>query len=241
MYKFDFYTIVLIFLGQCFLIMNKIAVIVAGGSGKRMGTELPKQFLLIHQKPLLYYTLDVFLRAYEDMKVILVLPEEYIEMGKEIIDAYFEESRVSITVGGVTRFESVKKGLQLIEDDAIVFVHDAVRCLIAPELIQRCYDMALETGSAIPVVPSSDSVRILDEETGSEALERGRIVLVQTPQVFHSKILLPAYQIDYKDRFTDEASVVEAFGLKISLVEGDKNNIKVTHPIDLAIAEKLLG
>ena len=219
--------------------MNKVAVIVAGGSGTRMGTELPKQFLKVKNKPLLYYTLDVFLRSYADMKVILVLPEEYTETGREIIDAYFDENRITLAVGGATRFESVQNGLQLIEDESVVFVHDAVRCLVTMELIHRCYNKALETGSAIPVIKCSDSVRLISEE-GSDALERDKIVLVQTPQVFHSKILLPAFKIDYKDRFTDEATVVEAFGMKVSLVEGDKNNIKVTHPVDLIIAERLL-
>lgn len=219
--------------------MNKIAVIVAGGSGTRMGMELPKQFLKVKGKPLLFYTLDVFLRAYDDLKVILVLPEEYTETGREIIDAYFDETRVTIAVGGATRFESVKNGLKLVEDEAIVFVHDAVRCLVTIDLVRRCHDMAIETGSAIPVIKCNDSVRLITED-GSEPVERDKVMLVQTPQVFHSKILLPAYQIDYKDRFTDEATVVEAFGMKVSLLEGDKNNIKVTHPADLIVAERLL-
>lgn len=219
--------------------MNKIAVIVAGGSGTRMGMELPKQFLKVKGKPLLFYTLDVFLRAYDDLKVILVLPEEYTETGREIIDAYFDETRVTIAVGGATRFESVKNGLKLVEDEAIVFVHDAVRCLVTIDLVRRCHDMAIETGSAIPVIKCNDSVRLVTED-GSEPVERDKVMLVQTPQVFHSKLLLPAYQIDYKDRFTDEATVVEAFGMKVSLLEGDKNNIKVTHPADLIVAERLL-
>ncbi len=219
--------------------MNKIAVIVAGGSGTRMGMELPKQFLKVKGKPLLFYTLDVFLRAYDDLKVILVLPEEYTETGREIIDAYFDETRVTIAVGGATRFESVKNGLKLVEDEAIVFVHDAVRCLVTIDLVRRCHDMAIETGSAIPVIKCNDSVRLVTED-GSEPVEREKVLLVQTPQVFHSKLLLPAYQIDYKDRFTDEATVVEAFGMKVSLLEGDKNNIKVTHPADLVVAERLL-
>ena len=219
--------------------MNKIAVIVAGGSGTRMGMELPKQFLKVKGKPLLFYTLDVFLRAYDDLKVILVLPEEYTETGREIIDAYFDETRVTVAVGGATRFESVKNGLKLVEDEAIVFVHDAVRCLVTIDLVRRCHDMAIETGSAIPVIKCNDSVRLVTED-GSEPVERDKVMLVQTPQVFHSKLLLPAYQIDYKDRFTDEATVVEAFGMKVSLLEGDKNNIKVTHPADLIVAERLL-
>lgn len=219
--------------------MKKVAVIVAGGSGTRMGSELPKQFLLIKNKPLLFYTIDAFLKAYDDLEIILVLPEAYTDMGQEIIDAYFDKDRVRITIGGASRFESVKNGLKLIEDEAIIFVHDAVRCLITPGLIQRCLEQAVETGSAIPVVPSSDSVRLLTEE-GSDALDRDKIVMVQTPQVFHSKILIPAFAIEQKEKFTDEASVVEAFGIKVSLVPGENNNIKITHPIDLVVAEHLL-
>ncbi|MBZ4192119.1 2-C-methyl-D-erythritol 4-phosphate cytidylyltransferase [Niabella beijingensis] len=219
--------------------MKKTAVIVAGGTGVRMGTELPKQFLLLKNKPLLYYTIDTFLKTYEDLDIVLVLPEAYTDMGQEIIDAYFDKDRVRLTIGGVTRFESVKNGLQLIDEEAIIFVHDAVRCLVSSGLIRRCYEQAVETGSAIPVVPSSDSVRLLTED-GSDALERDKIVLVQTPQVFHSKILIPAFSIGQKEKFTDEASVVEAFGMKVSLVEGEKNNIKITHPVDLAVAAQLL-
>ncbi|AHF14239.1 2-C-methyl-D-erythritol 4-phosphate cytidylyltransferase [Niabella soli] len=220
--------------------MKKIAVIVAGGTGTRMGSELPKQFLLLKNRPLLYYTIDTFLKAYDDLELVLVLPDVYTDMGQEIIDAYFDKDRIRITVGGSSRFESVKNGLQLITEDAIIFVHDAVRCLVTTDLIRRCYEQALETGSAIPVVPSNDSVRLLTED-GSDALEREKIVLVQTPQVFHSKILIPAFSIEQKGKFTDEASVVEAFGMKVSLVEGDKNNIKITHPIDLIVAEQLLN
>lgn len=219
--------------------MKKVAVIVAGGSGTRMGSELPKQFLLIKNKPLLFYTINAFLKAYEDLDIILVLPEAYTDMGREIIDAYFDKERVRITIGGASRFESVKNGLKLIEDEAIIFVHDAVRCLVTPALIQRCFEQAVETGSAIPVIPCSDSVRMLAEE-GSDALERDKIMMVQTPQVFHSKILIPAFAIEQKDKFTDEASVVEAFGIKVSLVPGEKNNIKITHPIDLVVAEHWL-
>jgi 2-C-methyl-D-erythritol 4-phosphate cytidylyltransferase len=219
--------------------MKKIAVIVAGGSGSRMGTSLPKQFLLVNEKPILYYTIKAFLDSYSDMQLILVLPGDYIEMGKEIIDAWFDADRIQVMEGGDTRFQSVKNGLQLITEEAVVFVHDGVRCLLTPELIRRCYDQALESGTAVPAIACKDSVRLLHDE-GNEAVERSRVRLVQTPQTFHSKILLPAFQIDYKDKFTDEATVVEAYGIKISLVEGEENNIKITHPADLAIAERVL-
>lgn len=221
--------------------MHKYAVIVAGGSGSRMGSTTPKQFLFLHDKPVLYYTLKVFLEAYEDLQIILVLPEDYTDLGREIIDAYFDYSRIQIANGGETRFHSVKNGLQLIEQDAIVFVHDAVRCLVSTELIHRCYENALEVGSAVPAIRSRDSVRLLNElENDNAVLDRSKVVLIQTPQTFHSRILLPAFEIDYKERFTDEATVVEAFGLKIALVEGEENNIKITRPVDLAIAEKIL-
>lgn len=220
--------------------MKKIAVIVAGGSGSRMNSSIPKQFLLLNGKPVLYYTISAFLKAYDDIQIILVLPEEYVAAGQEIIDAFFDYNRIQITIGGRTRFHSVQSGLQLVTEESIVFVHDAVRCLVSTDLIHRCYKAALENGSAIPVIDCKDSVRLLSEE-GNEAMERGNIRLVQTPQTFHSKILLPAFNIDYKDKFTDEATVIEAFGLKVELVAGEENNIKITRPLDLAIAEYLLS
>ena len=219
--------------------MKKIAVIVAGGSGSRMNNSIPKQFLLLQGKPVLFYTINSFLQAYDDLQIILVLPEDYIAAGQEIIDAFFNYNRIHIAVGGRTRFHSVQNGLQLVDEESIVFVHDAVRCLVSVDLIRRCYDAAIKNGSAIPVIGSKDSVRLITAED-NEALERTAVKLVQTPQTFHSKILLPAYQIDYKDKFTDEATVVEAFGLKVKLVEGDEKNFKITMPADLVIAEHLL-
>jgi 2-C-methyl-D-erythritol 4-phosphate cytidylyltransferase len=219
--------------------MKKIAVIVAGGSGQRMNAAIPKQFMLLNGKPVLYYTIDTFLKSYSDLSIILVLPEDHIAAGKEIIDAYFDSSRITITEGGRTRFHSVQNGLELIKEECMIFVHDGVRCLLSKQLIHRCYAAALQNGSAIPVVDCKDSVRIVKGEN-NEAAERSNIKLVQTPQTFHSKILLPAFKIDFKDKFTDEATVVEAFGLKVHLVEGEENNIKITKPADLLIAEKLL-
>ena len=219
--------------------MKKYAIIVAGGKGIRMGNNLPKQFILLNNKPVLYYTLKAFFDSYTDLQVILVLPLDYTDMGQEIIDAYFDKSRIRIAAGGDTRFQSVKNGLALVEDEAIVFVHDGVRCLISKELIHRCYDQAVEIGTAIPSITSSDSIRILTED-GNEAFDRTNVRLIQTPQTFHSKIILPAFQIDYKDKFTDEATVAEAYGIKVSLVEGEESNIKITRPIDLLIAERIM-
>ena len=219
--------------------MKKFAIIVAGGLGTRMGNGTPKQFMLLHDKPVLYYTIKTFLEAFNDLHIILVLPEDYTDMGREIIDAYFDYSRIQITAGGETRFHSVMNGLEMVQEDAIVFVHDGVRCLLTVDLIHRCYTKALENGSAIPVVPAKDSVRLIEGEV-NEAIERSKVVMVQTPQTFHSRILQPAFQIDYKERFTDEASVVEEFGLKIELVDGEEQNIKITRPIDLIVAEHIL-
>ncbi|MGB3008112.1 MAG: 2-C-methyl-D-erythritol 4-phosphate cytidylyltransferase [Chitinophagaceae bacterium] len=219
--------------------MLKYAIIVAGGAGTRMGGSLPKQFMLLKDKPLLYYTLKTFLEAYDDLQLILVLPVDYTDMGQEIIDAYFDKERVKITAGGDTRFQSVKNGLSLVEEESIIFVHDGVRCLLTKELIERCYLQALATGTAIPAISSKDSIRLLTEN-GNEALDRTKVMLVQTPQTFHSRILIPAFQIDYKDKFTDEATVTEAYGIKVSIVEGEENNIKITKSLDLLIAERIL-
>ena len=220
--------------------MKKIAVIVAGGSGTRMNNKIPKQFLLLKGKPVLYYTINTFLQSYTDLSIILVLPEEYIAAGQEIIDAFFDYKRIQIATGGRTRFHSVQNGLDLINEECIVFVHDGVRCLLTTDLIHRCYEAAMDLGSAIPVTDCKDSVRLIRGEE-NEAIERTRIKMVQTPQTFHSKILLPAFKIDYKDKFTDEASVVEAFGLKVNLIEGEDNNIKITRPVDIVVAEEVLS
>jgi 2-C-methyl-D-erythritol 4-phosphate cytidylyltransferase len=218
--------------------MKKIALIVAGGNGSRMNNDTPKQFLLLGNKPVLYHSIKAFLEAYNDMEIILVLPEEHIGKGQEIIDGYFDDSKFKITAGGRTRFHSVQNGLSLVNEEAIVFVHDGVRCLLTSELVKRCYEGALESGTAVPAVTCKDSVRLLTSN-GNKILNRNRVMLIQTPQTFHSKILLPAYQIDYKDKFTDEATVVEAFGLKINLIEGEVDNIKITTPTDLFIADQI--
>jgi 2-C-methyl-D-erythritol 4-phosphate cytidylyltransferase len=204
-----------------------------------MGGSLPKQFMLLRDKPVLYYSIKTFLDAYDDLEIILVLPAAFTDIGEEIIDAYFDKEKIKIAIGGDTRFQSVKNGLKLVEEESIIFVHDAVRCLVSVSLIRRCYELAMQTGAAIPVIPSKDSVRILNDD-GNGEVDRNKIMLVQTPQTFHSKILLPAFDIDYKDKFTDEATVVEAYGLKVSLAEGDETNIKITRPIDLLIAEKVI-
>jgi 2-C-methyl-D-erythritol 4-phosphate cytidylyltransferase len=219
--------------------MEKYAIIVAGGSGLRMGTSLPKQFLLIHKKPILWYTLHVFLKSFKEIRIILVLPEEYFDAGRAISDEMVSANPIQTITGGETRFHSVKNGLSLVTEKSVVFVHDAVRCLVSPSLIHHCYEETIRFGSAIPCVDSKDSVRIL-QTSGHQSVKRTEVKLVQTPQTFFSDILVPAYQTDFQDTFTDDASVVEASNQTIHLVEGESNNIKITTPLDLAIAEKLL-
>ena len=220
--------------------MNKYAIIVAGGSGSRMNSDIPKQFLMLNGKPILFYAINMFLKTFEDCKIILVLPEEHIGTGQEIIDAFFDYNKIKIVMGGRTRFHSVQNGLANVKEDSIVFVHDAVRPLISEVLLKRCYACAAEFGTAIPSIPLKDSIRQLIEN-GNETVNRNDFVLIQTPQTFHSKILLPAFNIDYKEKFTDEASVVEAYGLKVALIDGEDENIKITKQADLIFAEAYLA
>jgi 2-C-methyl-D-erythritol 4-phosphate cytidylyltransferase len=220
--------------------MKKYAVIVAGGTGKRMGNTIPKQFLLLKNKPVLWYTLDTFLRAYSDIKIILVLPEQYIQKGKTIAASLDENNnRIIIVSGGETRFHSVQCGLKEVKEDSVVFVHDAVRCLVSVPLIHRCYKDAVAYGSAIPAVAATDSIRILNHTYHSVA-DRKQVRIIQTPQTFLSNIILPAFKQQYADAFTDEATAVEASGTKVFLTEGEYDNIKITRPLDMMIAERIL-
>lgn len=219
--------------------MKKIAIIVAAGNGSRMNASMPKQFMLLHGKPILCYTVQAFLEAFDDLSIILVLPEDHLAKGQEIIDGYLDAYRISLCPGGPTRFHSVKNGLSLIEDEGIIWIHDGVRCLVTPHLIRHCHEETLKSGMAIPAINCKDSVRLVDEDA-SIAIERNKVKLVQTPQTFHSKIIIPAYQIEHKAYFTDDASVVEAYGLKIHLVDGEENNIKITTPQDMLLAAQLL-
>ncbi len=219
--------------------MKKFAVIVAGGIGQRMGVEMPKQFLLLRGKPVLWYTINAFLMAYDDLKVILVLPLAHLESGEELRNLFLNKDRIEIVSGGLTRFHSVQNGLKIIKEQSVVFVHDGVRCLITKELIKNCYEQAIEKGSAVPAVASSDSIRITDGEQNYVA-DRDTVRLIQTPQTFLSDIILPAFEQEFSHAFTDEATVVEALGNEIFLIEGEYNNLKITRPIDLLIAEKIL-
>jgi len=220
--------------------LEKFAVIVAAGLGTRMGKSLPKQFLLLNEKPLLLYTLQTFLNAFSDLRVILVVSSSYISQAEAIVKSTGNESRISITPGGDTRFHSVQNGLKLAGDDAIVFVHDAVRCLVTEDLIRRCYAAALELGNAIPTIKPADSLRV-ETHSGNSVIDRSRVHIVQTPQTFRAAILKAAFSRDYEESFTDEATVVELMGERINLIEGEPGNIKITTPTDLLIAASILA
>jgi len=219
--------------------MLKYAVIVAGGTGKRMGNIVPKQFLILRNKPVLWYTLDTFLRAYNDIEIILVLPQQHIEKGNVIAKEFDNSNHIKIVCGGDTRFHSVQCGLKEVKEKSVVFVHDAVRCLVSVPLIQRCYKQTIEKGSAVPAVAATDSIRILNGSHHTIA-DRQRVRIIQTPQTFLSEIILPAFEKDYNENFTDEATVVEANGTKVFLTEGEYENIKITRPVDMMIAERIL-
>jgi 2-C-methyl-D-erythritol 4-phosphate cytidylyltransferase len=228
--------------------MKTYAVIVAGGSGQRMGSSLPKQFLPLCGKPILWHTLNTFFLAINDIRIILVLPLSHLPYGQELRDSFEKSSQISVVEGGSSRYDSVKSGLSLIREQSglslireqsIVFVHDGVRCLLTPDLIQRCYETALTKGNATPAVASKDSVRIVTD-SGNMVADRNNVQLIQTPQAFMSDIILKAFEQPYQERFTDEATVVESSGTAIILVPGEHENIKITNPIDLLIAEKVL-
>lgn len=222
--------------------MARYAILVAGGKGLRMGGDVPKQFLPLQGKPVLMHTIDVFRRTYPDIRIILVLPREQQDCWARLCAEHAYDAPVAVADGGDTRFQSVKNGLTLIPDDAkgIVGVHDGVRPFVAPETICRCYEEAARTGAAVPVVSVVETMRHLLPDGGSETVDRNAYCLVQTPQTFDVQILKQAYLQPYVPFFTDDASVVETFGHPVRLVEGNRENIKLTSPADLKLAKGLL-
>ncbi len=205
-----------------------------------MNTSTPKQFLPLHGKPVLLHTVETFLSTFSDLQLIIVLPESHYQEGSTILEKNASTDRIKTVTGGTTRFHSVRNGLNLVEQNSIVFVHDAVRCLVTKDLVNRCFEAALENGNAIPAIPLADTVRI-ETENGSSVLDRTKLHIIQTPQTFFSNLLLRAFEQEYDDSFTDEATVAEKFGIKIHLIPGEEENIKLTRPIDMVIAENLLS
>lgn len=215
-------------------------IIVAGGKGLRMGGELPKQFIPIGGKPILMHTIEAFYRFDKEIHIILVLPASHRDYWAQLCCEYHFVVPHIITLGGETRFHSVQNGLKLVEN-GIVGVHDGARPFASKELIKRCFDEAQEYEAVIPVVDSTDSLREVMPDGKSRIIDRTKIKSVQTPQVFTVDVLKKAYQAAYNEAFTDDASVVEALGKDIHLVQGETTNIKVTTPIDLKISELILS
>jgi len=217
---------------------KKYAIVVAGGKGVRMGTAVPKQFLLLSGKPLLMHSLEAFYKADPEIVLILVLPEFQQDYWKELCVQYDFQLVHQIANGGDTRFESVKNGLALTDNHGLIAVHDGVRPFINTALIERCYQAAQQFGGAVPVTELTESIRKLEGET-SFSVHRETFRFVQTPQVFRAEILKKSYETPYRESFTDDASVVEAAGFKVELVEGLTGNIKITNTIDLLLAEQM--
>jgi 2-C-methyl-D-erythritol 4-phosphate cytidylyltransferase len=216
-------------------------IIVAGGKGLRMGTDIPKQFLPIGGKPVLMRTLERFREYSAELQIILVLPEAQQEYWHQLCEEYHFDVKYTLANGGQTRFHSVQNGLAKVPDDAqgVVGVHDGVRPFPSIEVIKNCYETARTKKAVIPVIPVVETVRHLEGEK-SVTVPRGDYRLVQTPQTFDIQLLKAANRQPYKDGFTDDASVVESYGYEITLVEGNRENIKITTPYDLKIAEVLI-
>lgn len=219
--------------------MKKHIIIVAGGKGLRMGGDIPKQFLPIGGKPVLMRTLEAFYEYDPFIHIVLVLPVSQQAYWKELCRTYGFELSHDIADGGETRFHSVMNGLALVKGEGVVGVHDGVRPFVAQEVIARCYEEAVTRKAVIPVIGVVETVRRLVGEE-SETVPRDQYKLVQTPQVFDVVLLRKAYEQPYTDMFTDDASVVEALGEKVWLVEGNRENVKLTTPFDLKLAEILL-
>ena len=216
-------------------------IIVAGGKGLRMGSDIPKQFLPIGGKPVLMRTLERFRTYSDDLQIILVLPEAQQDYWRQLCEEYHFDVEYQLANGGQTRFHSVQNGLALVPDNAegVVGVHDGVRPFPSIEVIRNCYETAREKKAVIPVIPVVETVRHL-ENNGSVTVPRSDYRLVQTPQTFDIQLLKAANHQPYNDGFTDDASVVESYGHAITLVEGNRENIKITTPYDMKIAEVLI-
>ena len=222
--------------------MERYAVIGAGGKGLRRGGDVPKQFLPIGGKPVLMRTIEVFRQVYPDIRIILVLPASQQEYWQQLCREYAFVQPLQIADGGETRFHSVSNGLRMIPDDTdgIVGIHDGVRPFVSAGTIRRCYEEAARCGAVVPVVPVVETIRRLREDGTSLTVPRDEYKLVQTPQTFRISLLKEAYRQTYTPFFTDDASVTEAMGVPVRLVEGNRENIKITTPADIRFVNGLL-
>ncbi len=219
--------------------MKKYAIIVAGGSGTRMGTEIPKQFLEIKGKPVLMHSMNRFFDFDSNISIIVVLPEHQIEYWQKLCITHQFNVPHQVVKGGSERFYSVKNGLSLVDANALVAIHDAVRPLVSSKTITDAFDAAALRGSGIPAVPMNESIRQFEGEHNF-AVNRSNYKIIQTPQCFESTTILEAFKQDYKVEFTDDATVIESNGSSVFLTHGNVENIKITTPRDLLLAEALM-
>lgn len=218
------------------------AIIVAGGKGLRMGADIPKQFLEVGGKPILMHTIQRFADYDAKMQIILVLPHEQQDYWRQLCSQYGFTVPHIIVDGGDTRFQSCKNGIMAIPGDiteGVVGIHDGVRPFVSPEVIERCYETAREEYAAIPVMPVVDTLRFVDRHGGGKNVYRGDYKIVQTPQAFDLSLIRQAYAQPYSESFTDDASVVESLGCSVRMVEGNRENIKITTQFDLKVAQLL--
>lgn len=220
--------------------MKYYAIIVAGGSGNRMQSTVPKQFLLLNGTPVLMHTIAAFNACKANPQILLVLNIDQHKYWEELCIAHNFTIPHLVIKGGAQRFHSVKNGLKAIKGKGIVAVHDAVRPLISAKLIAKAYQFAEQTGNCIVGIPPTDSVRNLLADGSSKAINRDELALIQTPQTFEVDLLKKAYEVPYRNEFTDDASVAEYSGVKINLIAGERENIKITYPEDLEIASMLI-
>jgi len=213
-------------------------LLVAGGKGVRMGSAVPKQFLPLLGKPLIYYPIEAFLNTFPDGKVILVLPQDHFSYANILLQAFAGSIELTIVAGGETRFHSVQNGLKEIAE-GIVFIHDGVRPFIEKELLLRCYEEALKMGNAIPAIPVTDSIRQWDGNS-FKAIDRNQLRSMQTPQTFNVELIKKVFVQEYSEAFTDEATMLEHMGMTINLIEGSRSNIKITTPEDMIMAEAFM-
>jgi 2-C-methyl-D-erythritol 4-phosphate cytidylyltransferase len=220
--------------------LKKHIIIVAGGSGTRMNSAIPKQFLELHGKPVLMHSIQIFAKAIPEINIILVLPLPYRKQWETLCKTHNFTIPFQLADGGETRFHSVKNGLTLVPENAVVGIHDAARPLVNIKTIINAFETAAQKGNASPAIQINESLREV-KDNNNKAIDRSTIFIIQTPQCFQSNLIKKAFLQEYRQSFTDDASVLEAMGEKINLIEGNRENIKITTPLDLIIAEAIMG
>ncbi|UXX79528.1 2-C-methyl-D-erythritol 4-phosphate cytidylyltransferase [Reichenbachiella carrageenanivorans] len=219
--------------------MKKYTIIVAGGSGSRMQAHQPKQFLELNGRPMLMYTLDAFVQYDADIEIVLVLPEDHVATWEQLVAQHNYQTPHTTTTGGTTRYESVRNGLNTISGEGLVAIHDGARPLITQKVINRTFEQAKKTGNGVAAVQMKDSIRLMVNGK-SQAVDRSQYFVVQTPQTFSIPLIKRAFEASTDNNFTDDASVLEAHGGKVTLVGGSYDNLKITTPEDLLIASSIL-